>query len=114
MSKFLAAVEINRHTQSKDEQINLLTKQLREAHARNARAFDQGAAMVVRAIRRGAHVEEVATKIRWEVVDGPAVTRARTYELNADDTARIAIPMELEDSDEHTEPMAAIPLAALK
>ena len=105
MSKYASAIEINRYAESRDDQLNRLTRQLREANARNEKAFDQGAAMVVRALRNGATLSDVAKKIRWMDLGETAIPRTFTNE----DTSRIAVPLEFEDSDEHTEPMVVIP-----
>lgn len=106
--KYVAAIEVNRHHESKDDQLDRLTRQLREEKARNAKAFDSGAAMVINAIRMGVPIEEIATKVRWDLLQEPYVARTKTEEW--DDTARIAIPLEFADSEEITEVGVEIPL----
>jgi hypothetical protein len=102
--KLSAVVEVDRRsrTEATIDQLDRLTRQLRAANARNAKAFDEGAAMIVRAMRRGARLEDLACKINWELVDGPACARTTTVEM--------AVPVEFSDSEEYTEPMASIPL----
>lgn len=103
MSKHLFELP-TRTLESLESKVDRLDRQLYEARARADKAFDQGAAMVLRALELGATPEEIKLKIRWEHVDPPERARTKTEEL-----APPPIPMEMHDSDEHTEPMALIP-----
>jgi hypothetical protein len=116
MSKFVAAIEVDRRY----TQLDRVTRQLREATARCERAFDQGAAMVINALRAGAALEDVERKVRWEHVNDAAKAPTQLAIPTApapvqvpsmcQDTDRICIPLEFEDSDEFTDPMISIPL----
>lgn len=96
-------IEIYRRDETKDAKITRLTRQLRDAQNKNAKAFDQGAAMVVSALRQGASIDEVERKIMWEHVDTAV---AQPY---YEDTAKVAVPLELDDSEEPTEPIIMLP-----
>src|SRR5688500_7406038 len=105
MNKFIAAIEIDRRRETREAQVDRLTRQLREANAKVSKAFDQGMQTAVAMLRQGATIDQIESKILPEHVI-PATPR----DFDPDDTARIAIPMELEDSDEHTEPCIVIPM----
>lgn len=83
-----------------DSRVDRLSRQLRDEKLRNARAFDQGAAMVVNALRSGASLDEVSEKIRWALVDDYSPATASVKKA----LAEAPIPVEFEDSEEHTEP----------
>ncbi len=90
-----------------DRRLDRLSRQLRDEKLRNARAFEQGAAMVINALKKGASLDEVSEKVRWDLVDNYSPTVASIKKALSESP----VPLEFDDSDEHTEPMILLEFA---
>lgn len=117
MTKLLAAVELDRRLpdhhepqRSRDER-DRLTRQLRAASEKAAKSWDDGFAACVDMVRRGASLDQLYAKLRGHPAEIPQVARVTTREFGPDETTRVAIPLELWESEEKTEPMVLIPFA---